>query len=136
MEKLISLSKDWEVEDSCYGYRANEKADIDGNRVFLAEENGEILGYLFGKMYKAENMKSIIPDETPYFEVEELFVVSSRRSKGIGSALFRYAENILKTDTDYILLSTATKNYKAVLNFYLDELDMNFWSARLFKKIK
>jgi len=36
---------------------------------------------------------------------------------------------------ELILLSTATKNYKAILHFYLDELDMEFWNARLFKRI-
>jgi hypothetical protein len=34
------------------------------------------------------------------------------------------------------MLSTATKNFRAILHFYVDELDMNFWNARLFKKLK
>jgi hypothetical protein len=33
------------------------------------------------------------------------------------------------------MLSTATKNWKAIFHFYLDELGMKFWSARLFKKV-
>jgi hypothetical protein len=35
----------------------------------------------------------------------------------------------------FIVLSTASKNSKAILHFYLDELGMQFWSARLFKRI-
>ena len=81
---LIALSEAWEKENSCYGYRANQKEDIEGNRVFLAEENGKVLGYLFGKLYPAKNMTSIIPENTPYFEVEELYVIPAHRSKGIG----------------------------------------------------
>jgi len=50
--------------------------------------------------------------------------------------LFRYAEESVKSETEYMVLSTATKNWKAIFHFYLDELDMTFWSARLFKKIK
>lgn len=135
INKLISLSEAWEEENSCYGYRANKKEDIEGNRVFLAEEDGEVVGYLFGKVYESKNMKSIMPEGTPYFEVEEIYVIPSHRSEGIGAALFRYAENALRDDVSYVVLSTATKNWKAVFHFYLDELNMNFWSARLFKKI-
>ena len=49
LETLIALSKDWEAEQSCHGYRANARADIEGNRIFLAEADGAVVGYLFGK---------------------------------------------------------------------------------------
>ena len=132
---LIALSEAWEKENSCYGYRANQKEDIEGNRVFFFFFFGKVLGYLFGKLYPAKNMTSIIPENTPYFEVEELYVIPAHRSKGIGAALFHYAEDALRSDARYIVLSTASKNRKAVFHFYLDELGMNFWSARLFKEI-
>ncbi len=136
IEELILLSKAWEEENSCYGYRANGKEDIEGNRVFLAEENGVMLGYLFGKIVESENASAVIPDATPYFEAEELYVSPPYRSKGIGRALFRFAENVVKDEARYIVLSTATKNWKAVFHFYLDELEMTFWNARLFKKLR
>ena len=47
LEKLISMSTEWEAENSTYGYRKNDRSDIEGNRIFLAEQDGEILGYLF-----------------------------------------------------------------------------------------
>ena len=50
LELLIALSADWEAENSCHGYRKNTAADIEGNRVFLARAEGEILGYLFGRV--------------------------------------------------------------------------------------
>ena len=133
--QLIHFSEDWAEENSCYGYRPNDKADIEGNRVFLAEDGGTAIGYLFGRIYQSEQMKSIMPEGTPYFEVEELYVVPERRSQGIGAKLFKYAEDAVKTEAEYMVLSTATKNWKAIFHFYLDELDMTFWSARLFKKI-
>ena len=135
-DKLILLSKAWEEESSCRGYRANKSEDIEGNRVFLAEENGEVRGYLFGKVCVSKNSSSVMPDGTPYFEVEEIYVVPSCRGKGVGAALFRFAEDAVRRDAEFILLSTATKNWKAIFRFYLDELDMNFWNARLFKKIR
>ena len=136
LEELIRLSKDWEAENSCYGYRANDRSDIEGNRIFLANDESGVIGYLFGHVEKSENMRSIMPEGTPFFEVEELYVVPDRRSMGIGAKLFRYAENEVKNEVEYMVLSTATKNRKAIFHFYIDELGMEFWSARLFKRIR
>ena len=132
---LIRLSEDWEAENSTFGYRANGKEDIEGNRIFLARENGKTVGYLFGHCFDSENMKSIMPEHSRCFEVEEIYVIPERRSQGIGRALFESAADVMKTEADYVTLSTATKNWKAVFHFYLDELDMTFWSARLFRKL-
>lgn len=136
LEKLIAMSEVWEAENSTYGYRKNDRSDIEGNRIFLAEQDGEILGYLFGHEEKSERASSIMVDGTPYFEIEELYVAPSHRSKGVGRSLFSYAEQAIKAaGIDFIMLSTATKNYKSILCFYIDELGMDFWSARLFKKL-
>ena len=132
---LIRLSEDWTTEDSCYGYRPNDRSDIEGNRIFLAKEDDTVVGYLFGKICRSEQMKSVMPEGTPCFEVEELYVTPEKRSQGIGEKLFRFAEDAVKDEAEYMALSTATKNWKAIFHFYLDELDMTFWSARLFKKI-
>lgn len=136
LAKLISFSEDWAAENSCYGYRPNDKSDIEGNRIFLAEDDGTIIGYLFGKVCESKQMKSIMPEGTPFFEVEELYVIPEKRSQGVGEKLFRFAENAVKAEAEYMVLSTATKNWKAIFHFYIDELNMNFWSARLFKKIE
>lgn len=136
LAKLISFSEDWAEENSCYGYRPNDRSDIEGNRIFFAEDNGDIAGYLFGKVCGSKQMKSIMPEGTPYFEVEELYVTPKKRSQGIGEKLFSFAEDAVKAEAEYMVLSTATKNWKAIFHFYIDELNMNFWSARLFKKIE
>ena len=132
---LIGLSEAWAAEDSCRGYRANGRQDIEGNRIFLAEDGDGVAGYLFGKVCGSENQSSVMPEGTPYFEVEELYVVPEKRSRGIGEKLFRFAEEAVGTEADYIVLSTATKNWKAILHFYIDVLGMTFWNARLFRKI-
>lgn len=136
LAKLISFSEDWAAENSCYGYRPNDKSDIEDNRIFLAEDDGTIIGYLFGKVCESKQMKSIMPEGTPFFEVEELYVIPEKRSQGVGEELFRFAEDAVKAEAEYMVLSTATKNWKAIFHFYIDELNMNFWSARLFKKIE
>ena len=136
LAELISMSEDWEAENSCYGYRTNRRDDIEGNRIFLARDGEKVVGYLFGNCFRSENMRSIMPEGSACFEVEEIYVIPARRSEGIGKALFEYAADTMKKEAEYITLSTATRNWKAVFHFYLDELDMNFWSARLFKRIR
>ena len=136
LEKLISMSADWEAEGSTYGYRKNDRGDIEGYRIFLAERDGAILGYLFGHEEKSERAGSIMANGTTYFEIEELYVVPSHRSEGVGRSLFHFTEEAVQAaGIEFIMLSTATKNYKSILHFYIDELGMDFWSARLFKKL-
>lgn len=135
-QELIRLSADWEAECCTWGYRTNGPEDLAGRRVFLAEEGGEILGYLYGLRETAKQKTSFMDAGTSYFEIEELYVIPSRRSQGVGRALFAFAEETLRAEgLPFLMLSTATKNTRAILHFYLDELDMIFWNARLFKKL-
>ena len=116
LEKLIQLSAQWAAEQNCYGYYPNTEADIAGKRIFLAEDEDGIEAYLLGKVETAKNMKSIMPEGTRYFEVEELYVVPEKRSQGIGEALFRFAEETIKKDVQFIALSTASKTAR---RFYI-----------------
>ncbi len=47
---------------------------------------------------------------TCLFEVEELYVKPERRNSGVGSRLFEYAENALRGEAEFLMLSTAVKN--------------------------
>ena len=135
---LIRLSQAWEAENSCHGYRQNGPEDLAGRRVWLAERNGETVGYLFGIAESASFSSTVMEKGAPCFEIEEIYVVPACRGQGVGQSLFRAAEAALRQEgnTAFLTLSTATKNWRAILHFYLDELGMTFWNARLFKPLK
>jgi len=44
-------------------------------------------------------------------------------------------EDKVRENCKYLTLATSTKNYKAVLNLYIEELGMDFHSAFLTKQI-
>lgn len=136
LDILIRFSADWEAEDSCHGYRKNGRSDIEGDRIFVARNGEEIVGYLLGYIEESERSTSIMGKGTPVFEVEEIYVRPDCRGKGIGKKLFSYAEAAVRNDADFIMLSTAAKNWRAIFHFYIEELGMEFWNERLFKKVK
>ncbi len=62
-------------------------------------------------------------------------MLPTHRSQGIGRKLYQYAAEQYAGQAEFITLSTATKDYPSIFHFYLDELGMTFWSARLFQKL-
>ena len=132
IKAVIALSKEWESEDLTYGYCANDKNDLIGNDLFLAYSDAQIIGYLFGKCSVLNEAITPIDKGSKCFDINEIYVKEKYRSQGIGKALFEYTENYHKQNVDYITLSTATKS---ILYFYIEKMDMSFWSAKLFKKI-
>ncbi len=130
---LIQFSQQWEQENSTYGYRANTVADFQDETIYVAYQNDAPVGYLFGHVYIQELESCTIPKNSRCFEVDELYILPQFRSQGIGSALFQFAEQDLPHEISFLTLTTATKRHRAILHFYIEELGMNFWSARLFK---
>ena len=135
IKRLLELSLMWEKEDSCYGYRANTEDDFQDCYI-LAAYDDELIAYLFGKEEVQDKQTSVINKNMHYFEIEELYVHPSYRSRGIGKQLMESLQKELKKKgLEMMMLSTATKNWKAIMHFYIDEIDMNFWSARLYKHL-
>ena len=133
IKRLLELSLMWEKEESCYGYRANTEDDFQDCYI-LAAYDDELIAYVFGKEEIQDKQTSVIDKNMHYFEVQEIYVHPSYRSRGIGKQLMESLEKELKKKgLKMMALSTATKNWKAIMHFYIDEVGMNFWSARLYK---
>lgn len=137
--QLIDLSKKWCDEKISFGLVPNTKEDLK-EPCYIASDNNVVVGYIFGHYYKNEKKIScgeeVIKIGEDCFEVEELYVKKDYRQKGIGSKLYQALEKEVKDKVEFITLATSTKNYKEILKFYIEDNDMTFHSAFLFKKIK
>ncbi len=79
LAQLIRFSEDWTAENSCYGYHPNEKTDIEGNRIFFAEDDGAVVGYLFGKNYLKEDELKILNNlVSGYFDLAEINAIEHK----------------------------------------------------------
>jgi ribosomal protein S18 acetylase RimI-like enzyme len=134
---LARMSVDWESENNCRGYCRNNETSLSKFRIFVAEISGKVIGYIYGSAKTSNDMGAVMPDNSSYFEIEELYVQFEYRSQGVGRTLMKYLEDtLLAENIDKIVLSTASNDYRRILHFYIDELGMSFWSARLFKELR
>ena len=137
-DELIEMSDEWEKEFSSIGYLKNESKDLENQRLIIAldTDTNKLVGYLYGHKYKTRNSSATIPENSKVFELEEIYVKKDYRSMGIGTTMFKAIEDKLKNEgVTYITLTTKTKDYKKIFHFYIEEMGMTFWHARLFKEL-
>lgn len=133
VSQLIALSGIWVNEECSYGMVVNEKADLK-EPLAVALDDDRIVGYCFGEYFRQARQTSCIPLDSRCFSLEELYVLPQYRGQGIGKTLFRMMEQKVSEECEFVTLTTSTKNYKAILHLYIEELGMDFHSAFLIKK--
>lgn len=135
LHQLNALTQNWIDEDCSYGI-VTDPADDWGEYLLVAEEDDRIIGFIYGNYYTKEKKTSYMDAGTRCFEVEGLYVLPRYRSLGIGKVLYRRLEQDVRGHCAYVTLATSTKDYKRILNFYVDELGLTFHSAFLFKNLE
>ncbi|MBQ3222445.1 MAG: GNAT family N-acetyltransferase [Clostridia bacterium] len=137
LQAVIDLTGVWEAENITFGLRKDTPEDLEGCRIWVAqEEGGRIVGFVAGREDVYKRKSSVLDENEKYFEIEELYVLPEARSQGIGDMLFKRAEEYARAaGYRHILLSTATKDTMAMLRFYVEKQQMQVWSMRLFKEI-
>ena len=139
VEQLINLSHVWCEENISNGLIPNTKEDLK-EPCYIATIDNKIVGYIFGHYYNNEKKVSLengasIPIGEKCFDIDELYVLEEYRHQGIGKRLFISIEKEVKKNTNYITLGTSTRDYRKILHFYIEEVDMTFHSAFLYKKL-
>ena len=70
------------------------------------------------------------------FYLDEIYVLMEYRNYGVGQKLYEFMESFAKhNECQTITVNAVSKDYKKLLSFYIDRLNMNFHSAFLVKKI-
>ena len=131
--ELIELSELWVEEGCSYGIVANTEEDLK-EPLYVARDDGRLVGYVFGHYYTAEKRTSYIEPGSYCFEIDELYVLPEYRSQGIGRKLYAAIEEEVLKEAEYLTLATSTKDYQKILRFYTEAAGMDFHSAFLIKK--
>lgn len=136
LDDVVTLSKKFEQEHCCNGIVADDKEFFSGIKVAVAKIGNLIVGYCYGKIETKEKGSSLFRKGQKAFYIEELYIDKSYRNKDIGQMLFLFMEKYAKENgCDFIETTAVSKNYKSLLSFYIDKMDMEFWYAELIKKL-
>lgn len=120
-ELYDKVYKDSSTEKGHLKNRINNSLKLKRNTIILTEEqDGQIIGVLFGFDFKKENwwaeqIIDILPEGINWFEnsfeLNELFVDNDFQDRKVGHDLLSYLSN---TRFDYVLLSVKKSNEKAI----------------------
>ena len=135
LDDLIALSKAWAEENCCPAYYENEPGDYIGHHVYVATEDGRISAYALGSMKVLEEKTAYNEEGEKAFEIDEIYVASDCRDKGIGRDLYRFIEKDVDGRVDLIDVIAASYQHEKLLNFYIKELGMQFDYALLTKRV-
>lgn len=134
-QAVLALSRAWAEEDITYGYSANGDEELDGYRCWVAEVDGQVVGYAAGQMETASRDSSIQRTGEQWFELEELYVDRPRRSRGLGGRLLDHVEAALRGEgVERLMLTGADRDQDALLRFYLRR-GMTLYSFRAFREL-
>ena len=136
LDEVVKLSAEFESEGCCNGVKSDSYEFFAERKVIVAVEQGEIIGYAYGSEEVDEKDRSYAKAGDKYFELDEIYVKQEFRNQGVGRMLYWYLEAMAKMkECKTIRLNAVSKDYKKLLNLYIDELGMEFISAYLVKQI-
>lgn len=133
---ITKLSKDFEIENCCNGIKADDESYFANKNVVVAKMGKQIIGYCYGSVEEKKKTTSCFKKGQKSFYIEEIYISPNYRNQNIGTKLLQFLEDYAKSLGCEILETTAvSKDYKKLLDFYINKMEMKFWSANLIKKI-
>lgn len=136
IKEVVKLSKMFEEENCCNGIVADNEKFFEGKKVLGCLNDGKLIAYCYGSLEHENKKRSYSEIGDLFFELEEIYVLPEFRNLKIGQRLFKFAEGYAKgIGCKTMRLNAVNKDYKRLLNFYIDILGMEFISAYLIKNI-
>ncbi len=135
-DRLAELSKVFSEEGCCNNIVADSSEHFAGKKVLGCIVDDEIVGYLYGSIEVENKSRSYAEPGDCYFELEEIYVLPEYRNQGVGRRLIGFIEGYVRAcGCKSIRLNAVSKDYKRLLNFYVDIVGMDVISAYLVKQI-
>ncbi len=136
LKDIVNLNSIFVKENCCNNILADGEEYYANKKIFVAVEDNKIVGYGYGDFAKETNTRSFAKANDKFFELEEMYVLPEFRNLGVGQKLFKKIEMYAKQNGAKTLrLNAVSKNYKSLLNFYIEILGMEFISAYLIKNL-
>lgn len=101
-------------------YTRGELTEIladDSRPVFVAAENGEVLGYCF-TVFQQHTCSNILTDVLTLY-IDDLCVDESARGRGVGTALYSYTLDFAKAKQCYNVTLNVWAGNDDAMNFYI-----------------
>ncbi len=136
LNDVAKLSQHFAKEECCNGIVADDSTYFADKNVLIALDNKRIIAYAYGTIEEKEKTTTYAKEKDKVFYLEEIYVEPKQRSLGIGKRMFNQLRDYAKDNgCKAIEVSANSKNYKSILKFYIEELDMKFWNAFLYKEL-
>lgn len=124
IESIRNLEIEWEKEGISWGVRHYDKKElmkhIKKNFVYIAEENGKLIGYCIAKISKAKEKEDWagIKKGQKFGWIDGIYIKKEYRSKGIGKILVQKVLEELKKKVNVVKLKAVSKNLRNLVRFY------------------
>ena len=133
---ISELSKKFSEENCCNGIIADNEDYFKNLDVAVILVDNTIIGYGYGTFETNKKDTTFTKKDELNFVLEEIYICKEYRNCNLGKNLFKFLTDYAKKQGCKTVQTFAvSKNYKALLHFYIDELKMEFWSANLIKKL-
>ncbi|KHD86043.1 GNAT family N-acetyltransferase [Heyndrickxia ginsengihumi] len=117
VKNTIQIMKEEENDqwDEHYPLKTDFEADISGRSLFVAEEDGKVIGSVTVDQHEPEAYNILdFQNNTPAFLMHRLVVDVYQRGKGIAKQLIQFAEHLaIEHHCPYMKTDTYAKNKKA-----------------------
>lgn len=135
LPQVVKLSELWEAENATYGLRANS-ADLLkpflGDYFWLAEKQGEIIGYITGSVQESEGL-AVIEKGEKYLEIDEVYVLPDYRNRKVGHTLVdQLLQSAEAGGVTRSLVYSASKQWREIIGFY-EKHGFKMWFVQMYR---
>ena len=129
------MQKQWALEGNTYGFSADTLEELRqrlNSYCLVAEQDSSVVGFLLASAQVSPGL-AVIEQGERYVEVDDVYVLSQMRQRGIGSELLREMERRGRADgIERFLLYSAVKDLDAILHFYRNH-GFKSWCVQMYK---